>query len=814
MTDPIKSLAKCIASLMLVLQALESLMLVLQALESLIADEALPKIFKGRERANKLMEEHHSLQNGVSSLTEQLSQPGAALEDPLVTQTIIQISQRTRLLHLKGEILSVEIRKVKIIHKEEQVGTVSFADVDMEQGLSNCSLGTRQRQVSLSTVENLHKPESLPLQIASELPTPRCSDGGQFSMLPAGPIKGCLESGEDDPQHDFRLPVLSTAKARTEPSALISLSIHASHVMETHSSPSNGDLASDIAQSLHTYLNPTVQDPTLPTFDLDNLSEALKHISTEMHKVQSHANAFEEAAVTARSRVSRLHSILKSCQNLSVPLVRMPEELLAMVFEYCVRADTSGHAFSKYAMPWVLTQTCRRWRTIALCTPSLWSIVRVNTKLMSTLPYHDSSLDMLRTWLERSQKLPIYCLAIFAETSPLSFNTRILDLLISHSTRWLSVDLTFGTQSELYFQLSTVDPYLPLLHSSRLNVTILDTAENIGRASVHWNTPNLTEAVFLVTSDSPDHTPDMVPSWSQLEEFAWIANTPKAFMDIAPAFALLRYCHLNISRDTVMNGMQRCTLPNLRHFDVFGPFRSVLAILNCLSLPALHDLDMDFHESIGTAADHLLTSLGRLQARSRCHLRHISAPFPLFSSPNAPSLVEKFGPVVELRILLSTEEDNQQAIDNFRNTNIFRQLTMLHLLFREQPDSESTLFSEVVSVVEARRSSKAGVSALENLSLDLIRSSTSTDDHISAHLPPFQRLLQLEQGGLLLLGAVVGHKWCSIYGDAHWNSGDFQRAARRWARFGYSDWLYEWEIDYYLKVRTLFRLFFTSMLNI
>ncbi|ESK80826.1 hypothetical protein Moror_4314, partial [Moniliophthora roreri MCA 2997] len=570
--------------------------------------------------------------------------------------------------------------------------------------------------------------------------------------------------------------------------------------MDLHSEDSNAATAAEIVQSLHAYLNPGTQDVYLPTFDLDHLSDIIKQISTDMHRAQSHANTLEEAALSARTKASHLHSILNSYKNLSVPLVRIPEELLALIFEHCVRTDSSGHAFSMRATPWVLAQTCRRWRAAALATPSIWSVVRVNTKLMGARQCHERSLDMLQIWLDRSQKLPISCLAIFDEAKPFAFNAQVLDIFITRSSRWLSVDFDFGSQSELYYRLPAVNSHLPMLYSSRFNVSIQEGAEHAGRHEfLSWNTPNQKEATFLIGSNSQGCSLEIVPTWRQLEEFTWLLNTPKGFLDVAPAFSLLRYCHLSISRDADVNGVQRCILPSLRHFDIFGPFRSALVILNCLSLPALQDLDMDFHESIGTAADHLLISLGRLQARSRCHLRHISAPFPLFSSPNAPSLVEKFGPVVELRILLSTEEDNQQAIDNFRSTNIFRQLTTLHLLFREQPDSESTLFSEVVSVVEVRRSSKAGVSALENLSLDLIRSSSSTDDRISAHLPPFQRLLQLEQGGLLLLGAVVGHKWCSIYGDAHWNSGDFQRAARRWARFGHCDWLYEWEIDYYLK---------------
>ncbi|ESK80827.1 hypothetical protein Moror_4315 [Moniliophthora roreri MCA 2997] len=216
-TESIECLAKCIASLMLVLQALESL----------VADEALPKIFKGRERANKLLEEHDSLQKEISSSTEQLSQSNVAFEDPLVMQTTRRISQRIRLLHLKSEMLFVEIRKVKIIHKG-QIGAISFAeDVDIEQGLSNCNPETAvtHHVQAIPTIQekvfNSHKMEYSLSQPAQEISSSRCStmssaaSSSDLSDLPTG-LDGCW--GEDDPepsrQQHFNLPVLSTAKTR------------------------------------------------------------------------------------------------------------------------------------------------------------------------------------------------------------------------------------------------------------------------------------------------------------------------------------------------------------------------------------------------------------------------------------------------------------------------------------------------------------------------------------------------------------------------------------------------------------------------
>uniref|UniRef100_A0A0W0G4H0 Uncharacterized protein n=1 Tax=Moniliophthora roreri TaxID=221103 RepID=A0A0W0G4H0_MONRR len=570
----------------------------------------------------------------------------------------------------------------------------------------------------------------------------------------------------------------------------------------------NQTIITDTAQSLQTYLDYSESETVVrPAFDLGHLSEAMKQISEDMQRTEAHANTLEKAAHTARIKAGHLHSILNSYRNLSIPPVRMPTELLIIVFQYCVHADVSGHVLSERATPWTLAQTCKRWRETVLETPSLWTVVRFNSQVMDIRRCHVQALNMLRTWLERSQTLPISCLAMFDDAKPSVFQAGILDLFIAHSDRWDAVDFTFGNQSDLYFRLSAVSRHLPFLYSCRFRVTISPDSLHSGeRVLVHLDAPKLKDATLFVLSDTGGAFPEIVPPWSQLEELAWFSGTPRSFLDVAPSLTHLRYCCLNIAQDMNINNVQRFVLPSLCHFDIFGPFQSIVAILNRLSLPALEDLDMDFDELVGEAADYLLISLGRLQVRSRCYLRHLSAPFSLFSSPNAPLLVERISSVDELRILISTEEDAQQAIDNFTGAKMFRSLKTLHLLFREPPDDDPTLFSRMVDVVESRRSLHDSFTQLERLSLDMMRPSSFAEDRISTHLQPFKKLAELQQDGLILLGRVVEHKWCSLYGDAHWNAGDFQRAARRWARFGYSDWLYEEEIAGYLNACHLFYL--------
>uniref|UniRef100_A0A0W0G4F3 F-box domain-containing protein n=2 Tax=Moniliophthora roreri TaxID=221103 RepID=A0A0W0G4F3_MONRR len=457
----------------------------------------------------------------------------------------------------------------------------------------------------------------------------------------------------------------------------------------------------------------------------------------------------------------------------------MPPEILTPVFEYCVQADTSGHALSGLAMPWVISQICRGWRVISLSTPSLWQIIRLDTRKLDhrTSP---SSLNLLRAWLERSQPLPIACLGIFPDAVGAT-NAEYLDLFILHSKRWRAVEFCLGTQNDLYRRIVNINLHLPFLQSFAVEVTVLSDSEDVRGMVPSWIAPNLREVVLFTQYESQRNGSLLTLPWSQLVELDWSPSTTKVFLDVSPALVSL---------------LQHFTLPQLRRLDMSGSYQSIVAIMHRLCLPSLQRLDVDTDEQIGAVADQLLSSVARLQLRSSCNLYSLAAPFTLFSSPNSPSLAEKLGTVQDVR-LLSTEEDNVRAISNFLHSTMFRDLNTLHLLFRELPDKDPALFLDMVQVVTARSHQQPlpyGASRLERLALDVIRPWVLPQIHISAQLEPFQTILRLQSDGLVLLGKVVDGKWFSFFGDAHWSDEDLRMSACRWARFGYSDWLHRSEV--------------------
>ncbi|KAK7042901.1 hypothetical protein VNI00_008636 [Paramarasmius palmivorus] len=529
--------------------------------------------------------------------------------------------------------------------------------------------------------------------------------------------------------------------------------------------------------------------------------------------------------------------------NRIIPLARLPVEVIITIFEHCIGIDSSGHAFSKHAMPWVLSQVCSQWRSICLCTPSLWVIARVNTHLLDKSSCHDHSLNMLRAWLERSRPLPVSCIGRFDQEKPLSFHLQVLDLFIQESRRWSMVVFDLGTQAELYYRLSSVHPYLPLLHFCDIAVQFCggDVDEPpmaIGNRNplpsrCIWCTPRLRHFRFAIPGPEmlpPSFNMEIIPSSStRLDGIILCKETPADFFDIiAPTGSLgfenLRSCRLSIVQRfpelEIIQSLTRTTLPRLQHLNLYGHISNLLLILDNLNLPSLLYLDIEYGYLLGldpTLADRVLLAIGDLQARSRCHIKRLSAPFSLFGSPGTgtPTLVNGFGPVYELRVFINTEEEeyNQLAFERFSRRvgemgmEMFDQVTTLHVLLCQDfsDDAAVNSFSSVVDMVESRLS--CPLRRLERISFDSISDESEKLGNGGGwfvDIEPVDRILKLAQvNGIVLLGNVVDGEWVSMYNRYFWSLIDFEKDLYRWNRSGRCNWVGKGGAKRYLEYREL-----------
>ncbi|KAG1774850.1 hypothetical protein EV702DRAFT_974026, partial [Suillus placidus] len=76
-----------------------------------------------------------------------------------------------------------------------------------------------------------------------------------------------------------------------------------------------------------------------------------------------------------------------------------PTEVLSHIFIYCLPQDKYLTSASRQ-VPMLLTRICRRWRDIAVDTPSLWCRLFVDV-------CDDQAAFSCDSWLQRSQRRPL-----------------------------------------------------------------------------------------------------------------------------------------------------------------------------------------------------------------------------------------------------------------------------------------------------------------------------------------------------------------------------------------------------------------------
>ncbi|KZV92871.1 hypothetical protein EXIGLDRAFT_717839 [Exidia glandulosa HHB12029] len=107
-------------------------------------------------------------------------------------------------------------------------------------------------------------------------------------------------------------------------------------------------------------------------------------------KIYDHVGQLE-ASLEERTRVSR---------GLLHPIRRLPDEILSMIF----LADVGCLEGPRCDHPFVVAAVCRRWRAVALCTPSLWATVSCD---LPTVEATVQRVTYLNFHLDRSAQLPL-----------------------------------------------------------------------------------------------------------------------------------------------------------------------------------------------------------------------------------------------------------------------------------------------------------------------------------------------------------------------------------------------------------------------
>ncbi|KAG1731773.1 hypothetical protein EDB19DRAFT_1318871 [Suillus lakei] len=130
------------------------------------------------------------------------------------------------------------------------------------------------------------------------------------------------------------------------------------------------------------------------------ITERQQHLDAVSHEISRLETVMDSIKHIHQQLVAKKDKIITQSMNLHKRLVsalwRLPTEVLSQIFVYCLPDD--HHLLpAPHLAPMLLTGICRRWRVVAMGTPSLWSRLSVSEDAQQAAFCYDS-------WLKRSRR--------------------------------------------------------------------------------------------------------------------------------------------------------------------------------------------------------------------------------------------------------------------------------------------------------------------------------------------------------------------------------------------------------------------------
>lgn len=283
---------------------------------------------------------------------------------------------------------------------------------------------------------------------------------------------------------------------------------------------------------------------------------------------------------------------------------RVPVEIWSEIFWHCMPgtmtikdSQMTRHynepselmSFNPRKAPALFLRVCRDWRTTAISTPRLWSLIDLNASstFLSVTP------TLVQTWLKRSQQAPLSMLLSNSPYIPLTFfQNPLVRTTLEQSHRWQTI--------YMHQWQASMGVFLPLKNNlpdlEELHVRFYAERDPLHqRASdIFLNAPKLHRVTIYGSPPYP--IVDMQLPWPQLthlslrEEKSIIAL--RAVLQSAPNLLALDWLLSQPYR--MESGSESLTMvqhPRLLDFSVFL-YSDPGSSFNCLALPALRKLSI------------------------------------------------------------------------------------------------------------------------------------------------------------------------------------------------------------------------------
>ncbi|KAJ7896048.1 hypothetical protein B0H14DRAFT_2495602 [Mycena olivaceomarginata] len=291
--------------------------------------------------------------------------------------------------------------------------------------------------------------------------------------------------------------------------------------------------------------------------------------------------------------------VLERLCSYKYPVLTMPTEIIAEIFVHFLPLYPICPPLLGPDSPTLLTHICRKWREIALTTPTLWRAISL---MDSAIPSGDQD-KLVDMWLARSHCLPLH-LHFSSKSAPWRA-AEVLASVVPHRARWEYLH----TRLQPY-HLHILEGPMPLLR--RLAWLPVGSNGPTTRKFACHEAPLLRTAILNNVAAR-----NVILPWAQLTSLTLLWVLLQECVPILQNTSNLVDCKLAlISNDGAT--LPDIILPSLRSLTL-GSSGIITGFLNKLNVPALHDLQIA-ESFLGSNTIHTLASF---LSKSRCRLQEL-----------------------------------------------------------------------------------------------------------------------------------------------------------------------------------------------
>jgi hypothetical protein len=184
--------------------------------------------------------------------------------------------------------------------------------------------------------------------------------------------------------------------------------------------------------------------------DIQTIKNCIQDHEFKASEIEKLLKDIKQAYQFVDSRRKEHRKIAEAYNGTLSAIRKFPAELLGEIFLLCVRSCSD--AVSPLGPPWVFGKVCRRWRSVALSAPQLWSVIPPLHNSTGTgigMSNNNDYLKLHSTSLRLSRTFPLHFeLSLGSNAEPVC---PVLNVISPHINHCQSLDI------------STTAAYLPLL---------------------------------------------------------------------------------------------------------------------------------------------------------------------------------------------------------------------------------------------------------------------------------------------------------------------------------------------------------------